>query len=118
MLLLGHGALLALYALLFIRAASAEYVVLAVFLLGVYYAATDGVLMAVCGGILPASLRGTGFALLTTATSLCRLAASVAFGWIWTTWNARVAIIVFAAALACSVPAAALMLGRPMNAHE
>ena len=38
-------------------------------LLGGYYAATDGVLAALASGILPSAPRGSGLALLATATA-------------------------------------------------
>jgi hypothetical protein len=41
-------------------------------LLGAYYAATDGVLMAVAGGMLLPALRGSGFALVTMAMNRWR----------------------------------------------
>lgn len=111
MFLIGYGMLLAVYALLLVQSADRGYLFLAVIALGAYYAATDGVLMAICSGVLPERLRGTGFALITTATSCSRLAASIAFGWMWTTWNAQIAVITFSVALACCMPVAALTLG-------
>ena len=42
-------------------------------LLGAYYAATDGVLMAMTSAVLPESLRTSGLGVLTTVTSLGRL---------------------------------------------
>lgn len=118
MFLLGHGVLLAIYVLLLVPAASVQRVFLAVILLGGYYAATDGVLMAVAGVMVSPSVRGSGFALLTTSTSICRLVASIAFGWMWTTWDAQVAVVSFVAALACSIPIAIVTLGRRLlNCH-
>jgi MFS family permease len=118
MFLLGHGLLFAVYALLLVPSDDPLRVFLAVILLGAYYAATDGVLMAVASGMLPPGLRGSGFALLTTATSLCRLIASIAFGWLWTAWDAEVAITSFVVALACGISVAIVTLGRrPLNVH-
>jgi MFS family permease len=110
--LLGHGVLLAVYALLLVPSAEPLRVFVTVILLGGYYAATDGVLMAIAGGMLPPKSRGTGFALLTTATSLGRLIASMAFGWLWTAWNAEAATIGFVVALVCSLSVATVALGR------
>ena len=42
-------------------------------LLGAYYAATDGVLMALASAVVPDELRASGLALLVTATSIARL---------------------------------------------
>jgi MFS family permease len=118
MFLLGHGVLLVVYVLLLVPSAGVQRVFLAVILLGAYYAATDGVLMAVAGAMVPPGLRGSGFALLTTSTNVCRLVASIAFGWMWTTWDAQVAVVSFVAALACSIPIAVVVLGpRLLNPH-
>ena len=65
-------------------------------LLGLYYAATDGVLMALASATLPPSLRGSGLALLVTSTSLGRLMASILFGMLWTWYDVETAIAVFA----------------------
>jgi hypothetical protein len=78
--------------------------------LGAYYAATDGVVVALASGLLPVSLRGSGLALLTTATSMARLGAAISFGWIWTMWGREAAIIVFGVALAFCLTAIALTL--------
>jgi MFS family permease len=66
---------------------------------GIYYAATDGVLMALASTMLPAELRGSGLALLVTAISLARLLASVLFGTLWTWVGMEAAIVFYAAGL-------------------
>ncbi len=68
-------------------------------LFGAYYAATDGVLMALASDVLPQHLRTSGLALLTTATGLARLLASVLFGLLWTWWSVEVAVWSFLGAL-------------------
>jgi MFS family permease len=110
--LAGHGVLLLLYALLLVPGISPASVVLAVVLLGAYYAATDGVLVAAASGMLPAVLRGSGLALLTTATSLSRLMASIAFGWIWTMRSRETGVIGFTVALGFSIALAAIAFAR------
>jgi hypothetical protein len=67
---------------------------------------TDGVVAALASGTLPAAMRGSGLALLTTATSLSRFVASIAFGWRWLTASRGTAIAVFGAALAAALGAA------------
>ena len=52
-------------------------------LLGVYYGATDGVLPALAAGVVPASLRSSGLALLATVVALARAASAASFGLIW-----------------------------------
>ena len=85
-----------------------------------YYAATDGVLMALASSTVPEHLRGSGLALLVTATSLAKLVASIAFGALWTAFDARTAVISFAVALAVTLCLAAIALAvnprRPLSA--
>jgi MFS family permease len=116
--LFGHLILLILYVSLLAASAHAASVFLTVVLLGAYYAATDGVVVALASGILPAGLRGSGLALLTTATSLSRLVASIAFGWAWTIWGRETAVVAFAVALTFGVAIAAGALRRgKWNVH-
>ena len=57
-------------------------------LYGGFYAATDGVLMALAGPVLPAELRTTGIALIQTGQALAYLVSSVLFGLAWQRWGA------------------------------
>jgi MFS family permease len=66
---------------------------------GAYYAATDGVLMALVAPVLPASEQSTGFGALATGTSLSRFAGSVLFGLLWTGVGSTSAVTVYLAAL-------------------
>ena len=50
---------------------------------GLFYAATDGVLVAFAGPVLPARLRTTGIALIQTGQALAYLVSSVLFGLAW-----------------------------------
>ncbi|WP_020666691.1 MFS transporter [Amycolatopsis nigrescens] len=86
---------------------------IALVLHGVFYAATDGVLMAAAGPLLPADLRGSGLALLQTGQAGARLLSSVLFGALWTAWDLRVAVLVTACALGLVVLAAAIL--RPLR---
>jgi hypothetical protein len=81
-------------------------------LLGAYYAATDGVLIALGSAMIPEDVRGSGLALLGTATSLARFVASIAFGAVWTLWGLDIAIACFGLALVTAAALAALVLGR------
>ncbi len=99
----GYLPLLAAYALLLLPAGPAAELPVFLILLGVYYAATDGVLMALASATLPPSLRGSGLALLVTSTSLGRLLASVFFGMIWTWYDVETAIAIFAVALCAAM---------------
>ena len=116
--LLGHVALLVLYGLLILADGAAVGVaLLAVVLLGAYYAATDGVLAALASGMLPLTLRGSGLALLSTATSVARLGASVGFGWLWTVWGRETATTSFGVALSIGLALSVAVLGpiRPSS---
>ena len=82
----------------------------ALFLLGAYYAATDGVLMALGSGHVSETLRGSGLALLGTAVSVARLFASVLFGALWTWLGIQTALAIFAGALVVAMAVAAVAL--------
>jgi MFS family permease len=99
----GYLPLLAAYGLLLAPAGGGAEVALYLGLLGLYYACTDGVLMALASATLPPSLRGSGLALIVTSTSIGRLFASILFGIIWTWYDVETAIIVFAAGLSVAM---------------
>lgn len=52
-------------------------------LLGTYYAATDGVLMAMAGNLIPQQFLTSGLACLATVAVLMRFLSSVLFGALW-----------------------------------
>ena len=106
-ILLGYGLLLAACLCLLAAAQHKLWAALALALLGAYYACTDGVLMAAVSAWLPPTLRATGFAMITTATGLSRLAGSALFGVLWSAWSLHTAVAVFAAALAVALLATA-----------
>ncbi|MEU9232454.1 MFS transporter [Streptomyces subrutilus] len=81
-------------------------------LLGLFYAATDGVLMAAAGPLLPAELRTTGLAVLQTAQALARFAGSLMFGAAWTLWGPGPALGIAAGGLGLSLAAVAVFGGR------
>jgi predicted MFS family arabinose efflux permease len=110
--LVGYALLLAVYLLLIASQAGIVILALSILLLGAYYAATDGVLMAIASVALPAPLVGTGLGLLVTATSLARIVAAIAFGAIWTSSGSGTALAVFAAGLAVALAAAAFAFLR------
>ncbi|MET9687022.1 MFS transporter [Streptomyces sp. NPDC006514] len=80
-------------------------------LLGLFYAATDGVLMAAAGPLLPAELRTTGLAVLQTAQALARFAGSLLFGSAWTLWGPGPALGLAAAGLLLSLAAVSVCDG-------
>jgi MFS family permease len=108
----GHLSLLAAYALLLTAEIGAPEVLLCLALLGTYYAATDGVLMALASEALPETLRTSGLALVTTATATARFCSSLLFGALWAALGPQAAVTVFLAALAVTIPPAGLALAR------
>ncbi len=116
----GYLPLLAAYGLLLLPAGPAAEIPVYLVLLGLYYAATDGVLMALASATLPPPLRGSGLALLVTSTSLGRLLASIFFGMIWTWYDVETAIAAFAVALcvAMVLAGAALRLTPEVSPAE
>jgi MFS family permease len=117
-LLGGYLLLLAVYGVLVLPLGGWPLVVVTLTMLGGYYAATDGVLMALGSAVVPERVRGSGLALLRSATSVARLVASIAFGALWTLWGIDVALVCFAAGLAAAGALAALMFVRtPEPAH-
>ena len=111
---LGHVALLLVYGLLLAPLGGMMIPVLVVGLMGAYYAATDGVLMALASTVVPDTQRGGGLALVATATNLGRMGAAIGFGFVWTTWHREMAVVAFAFALAGSLAFA----GRLLYAHK
>jgi MFS family permease len=108
----GYALLLIVYAALIVPRVGTVGTVVVVIALGTFYAATDGVLMALASAVLPAATRATGLSLLVTATSIGRLVASVVFGAAWTLFGVHTAIIIFAFALTIIAIGAAFVLSR------
>jgi len=97
--LIGYGLLAAVYGVLLFPRMNYGLAFLMLTLLGGYYAATDGVFMALASRVLPAHLRSTGLALLTTGTGLARLLASTLYGTLWNWFGAERAFVLFIAGL-------------------
>jgi MFS family permease len=98
-LIAGYVMLLAVYCILMAPSIGGASVIAVLALLGTYSAATDGVLMAMGSAHIPEALRGSGLALLGTATTITRLVASILFGALWTWLGIETAIAIFAAGL-------------------
>jgi MFS family permease len=64
-------------------------------LLGIYYAGTEGVLMAMASAAVPPEARASGLAVLATAIALGKMGSSFMFGWMWDAYGVRSAIVVF-----------------------
>lgn len=110
--LAGHAGLLLAYALLLWAPATPALPYLVLVLHGAFYAATDGVLPAAVGAVVPERLRASGLALVGTGQALARFCCSLAFGAVWAAWGDGPALAAAAAGLACCATAAGVAL-RP-----
>jgi MFS family permease len=81
--LAGYVGLVAVYFLLYGPLTGWLLIGVALALYGLFYAATDGVLMALAGPVLPVSVRATGIALVQTGQALAYVGSSVLFGLGW-----------------------------------
>ncbi|WP_410812111.1 MFS transporter [Micromonospora sp. 067-2] len=82
-------------------------------LYGAFYAATDGVLIALAGPVLPPRLRTTGIALVQTGQALAYLVSSVLFGLAWQAWGPEHAVRAAAAVAAGVLVVTVLLLVSP-----
>ncbi|MFE4305733.1 MFS transporter [Streptomyces sp. NPDC056891] len=109
-LLYGHGALLLAYGLLLAPLPDPVVLLGVLLLLGVFYAATDGVLMALAGPFLTEGRQASGLAVVQTAQALARLGAAVAFGAVWTASGPEAALVAALLALTVALCCAARLL--------
>ncbi|WP_166389574.1 MFS transporter [Nocardioides ochotonae] len=116
-MVLGHVALLAAYVAAAAPLAPALGTVVALALLGLFYAATDGVLAAIAGRVVTPALRASGIASAQTVVALARMAASAGFGLLWFWVGPGAALLLVAAALAVVVVPALVVLA-PLDRAE
>lgn len=112
MFLVGHGLLVLAGVDLLVPGASLLSGLLALALLGAYYACTDGVLMALASPFVPGPLRASGLGIVATANGVARLLASVAFGALWNWRGMAFALTLFTVGLACALIVSARLLAR------
>nr|WP_042188591.1 MFS transporter [Kibdelosporangium sp. MJ126-NF4]CEL18337.1 Permeases of the major facilitator superfamily [Kibdelosporangium sp. MJ126-NF4]CTQ97821.1 Permeases of the major facilitator superfamily [Kibdelosporangium sp. MJ126-NF4] len=93
MFLAGHVALLVAYVALVGAADGAVLLCLTLLGHGVFYAFTDGVLMAAAAPLLPERLRTSGMALLQTGQAVAKMISAILFGLAWTVWGMQAAVI-------------------------
>lgn len=117
-LLGGYVLLLAVYGTLLVADPGPMAIVLALAFLGAYYAATDGVLMALASSVIPAEHRATGLALAATAIAGSRLLSSLGFGILWGRIGPYATVVTFLVSLAVALPLAVRILGRATVASE
>jgi len=111
-LVLGHLALVAAYACAVLPVTGAVPTVITLFLLGAFYAATDGVLAAVAARTVPAAVRATGIAAAQTVVAVGRLVASATFGLLWFTVGPSRALLYVGGVLLVMIPVALVVLTR------
>ncbi|MFD4482089.1 MFS transporter [Streptomyces sp. NPDC058471] len=111
--LAGHVALLGGYVLLLSPTDGWALLIGVLLLLGIFYAATDGVLMALATPVLAQGRRASGMAVLQTGQALARLVAAAGFGAAWTLWGIGPALTCASLALAVALGGATLLLPRP-----
>ncbi|MEV0646226.1 MFS transporter [Phytomonospora sp. NPDC050363] len=116
----GHVALLAAYGVLLATGSSGgtAAVIAVVALHGAYYAASDGVLMALAGPLLPAAVKASGLALAQTGQAVARLVSSVALGWGWMYLGVDSVLWAALIALAAGIGVAAVALRPGTTATE
>ena len=111
--MLGHVALAAAYACAAVPLAGAATTILSLLLLGTFYAATDGVLAAVAGRLVPEA-RATAIAAAQTVVAVARMLASAGFGVLWFLVGPTPALLLLAVVLAGVVPLGVVAL-RPLD---
>lgn len=115
-LLFGQALLFVTYGVLLMTSVGYLALALSLLALGGYFAATEGVLTALAGAVLPERLQASGIGLLITVTSLGRLFSSLAFGGLWFALGLQTAVLCFGAALALAMMLAAPLLLRAQRA--
>jgi MFS family permease len=108
----GYGMLALVYGLLLFPGIPPALSLGILLLMGLYYAASDGVLAALASAILPEQWRTTGLAILTTGTGLARLFASLGYGAFWTYLGPSQALSLFLVGLSVTVLIAWIFLSR------
>lgn len=109
-LVLGHLALAAAYLCAAAPGDGAVVTLVALLLLGVFYAATDGVVAALAGRLVPEELRASGIATVQTVVAVSRLVSSIGFGVLWFALGASTAMLVMCGGVVLAVPAGLLLL--------
>ncbi|TDW22025.1 MFS transporter [Kribbella kalugense] len=106
----GYTALVLVYLLLFGPFGGWPLLVVVLGLYGLFYASTDGVLMALAGPLLPEGFRTTGIALIQTGQAVSYLGSSILFGLAWTIWGPASASRIAAGLVVAAVFVVALLL--------
>jgi MFS family permease len=109
--LAGYAVLILLYAMLFqMDRISTAALIGCLILLGLYYATTEGILMALASAAIPAERRTSGIAIVATGVGLAKLVSSIAFGALWQGLGLRTAVTVFGLAMGAAMVVSLLLL--------
>ncbi|MDR7252434.1 MFS family permease [Nocardioides sp. BE266] len=111
-LVLGHLALVGAYLCSVLPTSTVAATVGTLVLLGCFYAATDGVIAAVAGRLVPVQARSSGIAAAQTVVALARMLASAGFGLLWLLLGPATAMVSVAALLVLAILVAATRVGR------
>lgn len=111
-LVLGHLALVGAYLCAVLPTSTAAATLGTLLLLGTFYAATDGVIAAIAGRLVPVQARTSGIAAAQTVVALARMLASAGFGVLWLLLGPAAAMMTVAALLVVAILGAATRVGR------
>ena len=107
----GHLALLACYVLAALPFGGLGATVGCLLLLGIFYAATDGVLSAIVSQLSPAANVATALGTAQTVVALSRMLAAAGFGVLWFLLGPVTAMIWVAALLATALVTGTVLMG-------
>jgi MFS family permease len=107
---LGHVLLLGAYALLLGPVTGWPLVVAVLLLHGLFYATTDGVLMAHGATMIDPELRASGLSMIQTGQALARLLSSIGFGLMLTFLSFGTSVLIGLSALLVSLLAVRLLV--------
>lgn len=108
----GYLLLLAVYSSMLVPSISSTALIFYLVAFGVFYAATDGVVMALASALVPEELRASGMGLLTAVVAAARLFGALGFGALWTLIDVDAAVMVFSGLLTVSILLAAVVVAR------
>jgi MFS family permease len=111
-LVLGHLALAGAYVCAVLPTSLSIATVGTLALLGTFYAATDGVIAALAGRLVPVQARSSGIAAAQTVVAVARMAAAAGFGALWLVLGPATAMLLVAALLVVAIALAATRVPR------
>jgi MFS family permease len=108
----GHLALLGVYLVAVGPVGGLGATLVALLLLGTFYASTDGVLSALVSPLVPDDVRGSGIAAAQTVVVLARFASSLWFGAVWYLFGRGHALVLAGGLLVVAVAVSVWLLRR------